>query len=108
MLARWYASFGQITACSFFRLAIATAASLKARHIILPVLPRRLSEEVFSLRRTGAVLRCRVEERALKNELGDLETIEIVCTPQARRYIEEGLRVAGPRCHSCSDPSFQS
>lgn len=94
------------TACSLFRLVTEAAEAVGAKTVLLPIPPRRLWTDQVSLRGTGAILRCRLEERAKRGKLSCLEKFEVVCSPQARKYFEEGLSLTGPRCQTCADPQM--
>jgi hypothetical protein len=100
-------SFNGHVACALVRLITEVATRVGAKSVLLPIPPRRLTGEAVSLRGTGAIVRCRLEERALRGELGCLEKFQILCSPQARPYLAEGLALNGARCQSCSDPQLQ-
>jgi len=99
------ADFSLRTACGLFRLSLDRAAELGVRRLTIPFLTHRLTAERMNLRGTAAVLRCRVQERLSKpHQLGALEEIEILCSPQAKRHVQQGLDIAGPLHSPCSDP----
>lgn len=97
--------FRRQTLCGFLRLVIETAKKLGVRRVTLPMFPGRLDE--ISVSGTLAVLKCRVAQYASQADgLGGLKEIEILSTPQARRWLVEGLSINEPLCHSCSNPQI--
>lgn len=100
-------SFDHRTACALFRLALDTAVELAVKRLVLPIVPHRSTEHGLNLIGTAAIMRCRIEERWLAHGgLKNLETVEVLCAPQARKHLEEGLAIKGPRCLPCTDPAL--
>lgn len=100
-------AFDHRTACALFRLALDSAVELGVERLILPIVPHRSTEQSLNLLGTAAIMRCRIEERWLAHAgLKNLKTVEILCAPQARKHLEEGLAIKGPRCLPCTDPAL--
>lgn len=93
--------FSRPTLCGLYRLILDTARERGIRKVTIPIFPDRLTD--INLSGALAVLRCRVAETLHASGLGNLAEIELLCTPQARRYIEDGLNVSGTLCGTCFD-----
>ncbi len=98
--------FNRRGACGLFSLAIDEAVRLGVKNMLIPIAPSRLSASSLSLTTTAATLRCCVEQKAKQGALGKLEEIQLVCAPQAKRYVETGLAVDHQICPTCTHPTL--
>ena len=103
-----YRGFNKESACSLFRTIIDTANEIQAQSVCIPIPPNRLSQGAFSLKSTASVLKCRIEERILRGQLGHLQEVLLVCSPQAEAHLLAGLAVSAPRCQLCTNPCMPS
>ncbi len=93
----------RIPACGLVALIVEHAHRLSAGRVTIPLFPGRLHE--LSLAGTMAVLRCRIGHIGSQPDgLANLKVIEILSTPQAKRWIVDGLTVSDSLCRSCSNP----
>jgi hypothetical protein len=90
--------------CALFNAALELACRLQARSLILPVFPYRVSSDNLSLKATGAVLRCLVQVKAARGEVGLLKEFRLLCAPQAKANLLSGLAVERTLCHFCRIP----
>lgn len=90
--------------CGMTRMVLEKAAELLVERVSLPISSNRLTQQSLNLIGTGSIINCRLEERyAQHGSIGDLKELKILCTPQARKHLEEGLRCSTPRCPICPD-----
>jgi len=87
--------------CALFNYSLTLASQFKARSILIPIFPQRSSEAVMNLRGTAAVLRCLVDQRVKSGTLDALEEVRLLCAPQAKQHIEQGLAVEHTLCNQC-------
>jgi hypothetical protein len=87
--------------CALFNYSLTLASQYKARSILIPIFPQRSSEAVMNLRGTAAVLRCLVDQRVKSGTLDALEEVRLLCAPQAKQHIEQGLAVEHTLCNQC-------
>jgi hypothetical protein len=97
-------TFNTKVVCGFFRLVIEVATKIGAKRVTIPFMPQRLTAESMNLRGNAAILRCRVHESWSQGKLTDLEEIQVICAPQAKRHIEAGLGVEHQLCKECRNP----
>jgi hypothetical protein len=98
---------GRSVLCATFGLVLETARNLKAKRISLPMFPGGLDRAGMS--GTMAILQCRLRQFERQNGgLGGIEEIEILSTPQAKRWLSEGLSAAKLLCATCSNPQLHT
>ena len=90
--------------CDVFADALNLACLLKSSTLLLPIFPQRSSEGTVNLRGTGAILRCLVDEKVRRGALGQLKEIRLLCAPQAKRHLQDGLAVDRTLCGTCRRP----
>jgi hypothetical protein len=90
--------------CDVFADALNLACRLKSSTLLLPIFPQRSSEGTINLRGTGAILRCLVDEKVRRGALGQLKEIRLLCAPQAKRHLQDGLAVERTLCGTCRRP----
>jgi hypothetical protein len=99
-----YKDFALPVVCGMTRMVLEKAAELLVERVSIPIGSNRLTQESLNLIGTGSIIHCRLEERyAQHGGIGDLKELKILCTPQARKHLEEGLRCSTPRCPICPD-----
>lgn len=99
-----YAEFNGRTVCAFMRKVLEVSKELGVEKITIPVFPNRQTEGQINLAGTAATLVCRV--RMFADELPKLKEVELFCTPQARRHLQDGLFCRTPRCMVCVNPEL--
>ncbi|MBU6451879.1 MAG: hypothetical protein KGS72_08895 [Cyanobacteria bacterium REEB67] len=90
--------------CDVFADALNFACQFKSQSLLLPIFPQRSSEGTINLRGTGAILRCLVDEKVRRGALGQLKEICLLCAPQAKRHLQDGLVVERILCGTCRRP----
>src|SRR5579885_2738451 len=85
---------GRFSYCGFIGLWLDRAKKVNAKRVTLPFSPGRLTS--INLMGMLAVLKCRVQQVSLSSSPADLSTIEILCSPQAKPWIIEGLSIDKP------------
>ena len=104
-----YKNFTLPIMCGLMRLVLEKSAELGVEKVTLPVIPNRLSQHSLNLVGTGSIIHCRVEERfMLHGGIGNLKDIVLLCTPQAKKHLDEGLACSSPRCPICPDPRIDT
>ncbi len=104
-----YKTFTLPIICGLMRLALEKAVELGVERLTLPVIPNRLSQHTINLIGTGSIIHCRVEERfMLHGSIGNLKEVNLLCTPQAKKHLDEGLSCQTPRCPICPDPRIDT
>ncbi len=94
--------------CGMYRLAIDIANQLGFKTLGIPVLPGRLTADFMNIKGMLAVLQCRAAERLSKTPGATLKEIKVFCAAQARRHVEEGLKIDHQLCVVCRDPRICS
>ena len=93
--------------CKVFRLVLDKAVELGVDKVTIPFPPKRVTGPGLNLKGTAALLKRVVVNRfgADGEQAGDgvIDTVEIVSTPQARRYIQSGLRSRAYQADDCCD-----
>lgn len=95
-------AFKRLPLCGLYNLFFEQAVAIGARRATIAIFPGRLTE--FSISGLAAVLRCRLVQFASQHSLGELKEIEILCAPQAKRWVIDGLTVEKSLCSTCSEP----
>ena len=96
--------FNGRTVCAMMRLVLEVADEKKVTKITMPIFPNRQTEDELNLAGTAATLVCRVNMFAA--QLPELKEVELFCTPQARRHLQDGLFGKTPRCMVCLNPEL--
>lgn len=86
--------------CQVFRLLIDKALEQGVSHVVIPFAPNRMTVGSLNLKGTAHILREVVDERlsGRKGARASLKEIQVLCTPQARKHIQDGLDI--PSRHS--------
>ncbi len=92
--------------CALFNYSMALASEYKARSILIPIFPQRSSGAVLNLRGTGAVLRCLVDQKAKSGSINELKEVRLLCAPQAKQHLEQGVAVDHTLCNECHIPKL--
>jgi hypothetical protein len=92
--------------CALFNYSMALASEYKARSILIPIFPQRSSGAVMNLRGTGAVLRCLVDQKAKSGAIASLKEVRLLCAPQAKQHLEQGIAVDHTLCNQCHIPKL--
>jgi hypothetical protein len=92
--------------CALFNYSMALASEYKARSILIPIFPQRSSGAVMNLRGTGAVLRCLVDQKAKSGAIASLKEVRLLCAPQAKQHLEQGIAVDHTLCNECHIPKL--
>ena len=96
---------GRRTICGLFEHIIEKAEEIGANKVSLPIFPGRLTAP--NLKGTLAVLRCRMAQHySIHAGRPRIKEFEILCTPQAKRHIVNGLAVHHPLCPTCPAPKI--
>lgn len=90
--------------CAFYRAAIAETIEAGVKKVTLPVYPGQLSQT--SLKGLLSILSCRVHYAP--SAAGVSSSVEILCTPQAKPHVEQGVESFRQLCYRCSDPSLDT
>jgi len=82
-------------ACQVFRLVIDQAVEQGITQVTIPFAPNRMTVSSLNLKGTAHILREVVDERlsGRKGARASLKEIQVLCTPQARKHIQEGLDI---------------
>lgn len=82
------------TAYNVVQLLVDEAIQVGARTVTIPFVPNRMTEGCLNLKATAFKLKCAVAQRfsELDGEVS-LKEIQIYCTPQAKRHIQQGLEI---------------
>jgi len=91
------------TACGLMRRAMEVAKTLGVKKITMPIMPNRQSVYALNLAGSAAIMVCRA---ATFGQVPSLEEIELFCTPQARRFLQDGLLTRPPHCTVCDNPEL--
>lgn len=99
--------FDSKTACTVFQVVVEQALKLGIEQVTIPFTSNRLTAANLNMRGTAHLLKEVVETTiAQLTREPELDEVQIVCTPQARKHIAQGLRI--PVRHTrtcCGDPS---
>ncbi|HEY9870895.1 MAG TPA: M17 family peptidase N-terminal domain-containing protein [Candidatus Obscuribacterales bacterium] len=89
-------------ACQVFRLVIDKALELGVEHVTIPFAPNRMTVSSLNLKGTAHILREVVDEK-LSGRKGrqSLKEIQLLCTPQARKHIQDGLDIPARHKRVC-------
>ncbi len=93
---------GRRTICGLFEHILEKAEEIGASKVSLPIFPGRLITS--NLKGTLAVLRCRMAQHYSRVDRARIKEFEILCTPQAKRHIVNGLAIHEPLCKTCPAP----
>ncbi|MGH9551879.1 MAG: M17 family peptidase N-terminal domain-containing protein [Terriglobales bacterium] len=91
--------------CGFYRAALDEAAKHGITRVSLPIFPHRLATAPVTLIGLTTILGCRVHN-APSAKGSCVTTVEVLCSPQAKRYAEKGTHSFRQLCYRCSDPSL--
>jgi len=92
--------------CALFNYSMALASEYEARSILIPIFPQRSSGAVMNLRGTAAVLRCLVDQKAKSGAIASLKEVRLLCAPQAKQHLEQGIAVDHTLCNQCHIPKL--
>ncbi len=95
--------FKGITVCGLMRKALEVAKELGVSKMTLPIFPNRQSDQQLNLVGSAAIISCRT---ASFGDLPHLKEIELFCTPQARRHLQDGILTRAPHCVVCGNPEL--
>ncbi|MBS1994641.1 MAG: hypothetical protein JSS83_29215 [Cyanobacteria bacterium SZAS LIN-3] len=90
--------------CDLFSYALNLACQYNSQTMLLPIFPQRSSGPTLNLRGTGAILRCLVDEKVRRGALSQLKEIRLLCAPQAKRHLVDGLAIDRVLCGTCRRP----
>lgn len=95
--------FNGKVACQVFRLLIDQALEQGVAHAVIPFAPNRMTVSSLNLKGTAHILREVVDERlsGRKGARASLKEIQVICTPQARKHIQEGLDIPSRHKNVC-------
>lgn len=96
-------TWGQPVICAAYKRMLEVAGKTGAKRLTIPVFPNRLTGKSMSLSAMFAVFACRLLQSTPASE-ASLDEVEIVCTQQAKRHIESGLKDPCQLCATCADP----
>lgn len=96
-------SYNPRTSCGFFQSAVEKAIELGVEKVSFTLPSKRLTDKSYSIAFTMALLRCRLEQFAKDEAVGNLREVELICSPQASRFVRQGLNTCGQRCSVCRD-----
>lgn len=96
--------FNSFVVCGLMRLVLEVAKELGVQKITIPFMPNRQTEATVSLAASVNTLVCKV--RMFQDDLPNLQDVELFCTPQARKYLQDGLMGHTPRCMLCRNPEL--
>ena len=91
--------FEQHTACQVFTDVLKTAEELKVNRLTVPL--ESLAGGGFNQTLSAAILRCGVAVLIVGNRTGALKEVELICHPEAKYLLDDGVHVPGPLCHFC-------
>ena len=92
--------------CALFNYSMALASEYKALSILIPIFPQRSSGAVMNLRGTAAVLRCLVDQKTKSGAIASLKEVRLLCAPQAKQHLEQGIAVDHTLCNHCHIPQL--
>lgn len=95
--------FSSRTLCGLFSFALTKAEEEGVECLSFPIQPHRATEGAINLKGLAAILRCRTFVTVQAGGLKHLKEIRIVASPQAKRYIKEGLEQSMPLCSECGN-----
>lgn len=95
-------SFGPQVACKVFQIMVDQATALGVESVTVPVVPNRMTGATLNLKGTAHLL-SEVVEQAKSLAVVDmgLREVSVACTPQARRYIDDGLAIPSRHNRTC-------
>ncbi|MBI4533725.1 MAG: hypothetical protein HY711_07235 [Candidatus Melainabacteria bacterium] len=96
------ANYGPKVACKIFQILVDKAHELGVEHVTVQIVPNRLTGATLNLKGTAHLLTEVVEAKlaALVQGMG-LQKISVLCTPQARRHIDDGLSIPPRHNRTC-------
>lgn len=92
--------FGSHILRQLARTLVAQALEHGSGKVTIPVLPNRLTRGNITLSTTAHIIACIVRSETAAIEGDKSLVVEFACTPQARRYIQAGIRAG--RHSNCS------
>lgn len=99
-----FALFRGETVCHLFQRVLEVARAKGAKKITLVIPPNRQTEERINLKGTAAIVACRLGCYLQQHpDFAAALQVEFYCTPQAARFLSQGLAVKAPRCSVCTD-----
>lgn len=94
--------FNGKAACKIFRLIADKALELGVEHVTVPFVPNRATGPSLNLMGTAHILKEVVDKRLadLKGE-SNWKELQLLCTPQARRHVQQGLEIPSRHRRTC-------
>jgi hypothetical protein len=94
-----YDKFNARAACQVFQLLVDKALELGLTQVTIPFPPKRMTG--LNYKGTAHILKEVVEDRLDRVSAPSLEVVEVLCSPQARKHIEEGLHIPSRHQRDC-------
>ncbi len=95
-------NFGPQAVCQIFQLLVDKAVELGVEHVTVPIVSNRMTGATLNLKGTAHLLSEVVEAKAAALVQGmGLQEISVLCTPQARRHIDDGLSIPSRHNRTC-------
>lgn len=91
--------FNARAACQVFQLMVEQSMKLGVSRVALPFPARKIT--ALNHKGTAHILKEVVEDKLSRVRRATLQEIEVLCTPQARPHIEEGLSIPSRHSRDC-------
>jgi hypothetical protein len=94
-----YDKFNARAACQVFQLLVDQALELGVARVTIPFPPKRMTG--LNYKGTAHILKEVLEDRLARVSTSNLEEVQVLCSPQARKHIEEGLHIPSRHQRDC-------
>jgi hypothetical protein len=99
--------FNARAACQVFGLVLDKALEEGVSRLTIPIARNRMTVGNLNLKGMAHILKEVVDDKRSRVTRPALREIELFCTPQARKFIEEGLSIPSRQNRECCDASAQ-